>query len=401
MKILFLTQLLPFPLDSGAKVRAHFTIRYLARHHQVTLLSFVRPEDSADSVKALQSICAGVYEVPIRRSASSDLRALIRALPSSRPALLWRDWQNGMIRRVSEFIAGHEYDAVHADQIWMAPYALHWKHLQPEVRIVLDQHNATFSMLRRLASSDPNPFRRLLLRIEAVKMQRFEAAAVRDFDRVVWVSGNDRQLFGKASQRASSGFIIPIGIEVADSPGQQNQVRFRATFIGSYNWPSNVEAVIWFLKEVWPGVHRSHPHLTLTLIGRNPPRALDRLARSSPAVEVTGYVADPQPLLAETAVFLVPILSGSGLRVKILDAWNYGLPVVSTTLGAEGIRTTPGTDILVADTAARFAAAVSRVAGDRQLAGTLSRGGRASVARDYSWRSLYPAWDEVYREQAG
>jgi polysaccharide biosynthesis protein PslH len=130
-------------------------------------------------------------------------------------------------------------------------------------------------------------------------------------------------------------------------------------------------------------------------LGRDGVRALPR-AHESLRVEVTGYVADPRPYLADTAAFVVPLKSGAGMRVKILDAWCWGLPVISTTVGAEGLRAVDNDNLLIADDEEAFAAAVIRVARDRHTAGRLADSGRATVERHYDWRTVYAAWDEIY-----
>jgi glycosyltransferase involved in cell wall biosynthesis len=133
----------------------------------------------------------------------------------------------------------------------------------------------------------------------------------------------------------------------------------------------------------------------LTVIGKSPPAGL-----AGPAVEVTGYVLELTPYLAETGVFLVPLHAGGGMRVKILDAWSWGLPVVSTTIGAEGIAAVDGENILLADTAPAFARAVTRILKEPALARRLSRNGRQTVLEKYNWRTAYLAWDGVYQQLA-
>jgi len=115
-------------------------------------------------------------------------------------------------------------------------------------------------------------------------------------------------------------------------------------------------------------------------------------------VEITGYVDDPTPYLVETAVFIVPLHAGGGTRVKILDAWCWGLPVVTTRVGAEGIRARDGENVLLGDTAEAFAQAVVRVLREPELAARLAAGGRRTVEAHYDWRDAYRAWDRVYEE---
>jgi glycosyltransferase involved in cell wall biosynthesis len=137
----------------------------------------------------------------------------------------------------------------------------------------------------------------------------------------------------------------------------------------------------------------------LTILGKNPAEEIRALAQNNglgTTIQVTGYVADPQPYLEAAGVFIVPLFSGSGMRVKIVDAWRWGLPVVSTTIGAEGIEYRDGENILIADTAEDFARAVVRVLSEPELAKGLRRNGRRWVEEHYDWRKVYPAWDAIY-----
>jgi glycosyltransferase involved in cell wall biosynthesis len=138
------------------------------------------------------------------------------------------------------------------------------------------------------------------------------------------------------------------------------------------------------------------PEALLTVIGKNPPLELQSQSHPIPAIDVTGYVDNLERYLAETAVFIVPLHAGGGMRVKILDAWSWGLPVVSTTIGAEGLNAKDGHNLLVGDDAQTFAEAVVRVLKDRELADELSDAGRRTVESKYDWRKAYRAWDRVY-----
>jgi glycosyltransferase involved in cell wall biosynthesis len=170
----------------------------------------------------------------------------------------------------------------------------------------------------------------------------------------------------------------------------------RVTFIGGLHYAPNAEGILWFAKEVFPLVLRSVPDAILTVIGKQPPAELQTLGILPQKLAVTGYVADPTPLLTESAVSIVPLLAGGGMRVKILDAWTWGLPVVSTTIGAEGTSHTPGENILIADSPAAFAEAVVRVLQNPALAHQLVEAGRQQILEVYNWRRRYRAWDLIY-----
>jgi glycosyltransferase involved in cell wall biosynthesis len=160
-------------------------------------------------------------------------------------------------------------------------------------------------------------------------------------------------------------------------------------------WPPNVEGILWFWESVWDRVCSQVPEARLTLIGKSPPDAIQALGRQE-GVDVLGYVKDLTPYLAETAVFVIPLHAAGGMRVKILDAWCWGVPIVSTTVGAEGIAIQDGDNILVQDTPEGFAEGVVRLLRDRALRNRLQSSGRRWVQQHYDWRRVYSAWDDVY-----
>jgi len=161
-------------------------------------------------------------------------------------------------------------------------------------------------------------------------------------------------------------------------------------------WPPNVEGVLWFAREVFPRVLAEVPEARFVIVGKDPPQEVQDLMLQVRNVQVTGYVPDPEPYLAETAVFIVPLRAGGGMRVKIVDAWSWGLPIVSTRIGAEGIEVEEGENILIGDTPAALADAVVRILREPALGERLRAQGRTWVEAHYHWRNVYPAWEDIY-----
>jgi glycosyltransferase involved in cell wall biosynthesis len=395
MRILFLTQVLPLPLDAGPKVRAYYVLRYLAEAgHEVHLASFVRPGESPEHVEALRRVCASVETVPIVRSRVRNLVDASRSLTGRMPFLVLRDQTAAMQERLRRMTRERSFDAVHADQIWMAPYGL-----GPDApaTAVLDQHNATFLVPERLAAHQRNPLARAFLGHEAGKLAAFEREACQRYDTVVWVTAEDRAAVGTSGANgAPEDPIIPIATDPRVLRPIARQRPFRVTFMGGLHWPPNREGVAWFAQEIWPRVAAAVPSAVLTIIGRGGAEALPRTVDPR-RIEVTGYVVDPTRYLAETAAFVVPLKSGAGMRVKILEAWSWALPIVSTTVGAEGLAAVSGENMLLADEAGSFADAVIRVCREPRLASTIAANGRSTAESRYDWATVYQAWDAVYR----
>lgn len=405
MRILYLCQLVPYPADAGPKVRAYYTLRYLAERHAVTLAAFGRPDDRAGAVEHLREFCQAVHTVPIRRGRGRDGLTLLACLASGRSFIIERDRVEAMNRLVDELLASGEFDAVHADQLWMAQYALRAKRVGgKQILTVLDEHNACFQIVERLAAGEENPLKRLVLRRERAALRRFEARALGQFDQLATVTEEDRWILERlAEEEGGKRFVfgqnshtIPICVDTEEleavRPGGGAQ---DVLHLGTMFWPPNVEGVVWFGRDVWPRVKAEVPGARLTIAGKNPPGEVKAL-EADPAVRVTGYVADPLPYLEQAGAFIVPLFAGSGMRVKILDGWRLGLPVISTTIGAEGIEYREGENILIADDPEAFAAAVVRVLTDEALNRALRVNGRRWVEERYEWRKIYPAWDEVY-----
>jgi polysaccharide biosynthesis protein PslH len=406
VNVLFLTQVLPYPLDAGPKVRAYYVLRHLATQHAVTLVSFVRDSDSSTALRHLREVCAQVITCPMPRSRVRDGAAVLRSAVRGEPVLIARDWLPAMAEVLAQLLATTRFDVVHADQLWMAPYALAARTIAQRwgytPRLVLDQHNAVYLISRRMATAARSGLRRLGWKREAQLMADYEARTCLAFDQVVTVSEPDRralQALYPAPPRAAFTKVIPICVDAQTRPASAlGAVHPGVLFLGGMHWPPNSEGALWFAREALPAIHAQTPQAVFYAIGRQPPAALAALDHDRHGlIETPGYVADPEPYWRDSQVFVVPLLAGGGMRVKILDAWARGVPVVSTTIGAEGLDYADGDNLLLADTPAAFAYAVSRVLKDRALAARLAAGGRRTMATHYDWRAIYPAWDQVYQ----
>src|SRR5690606_697485 len=334
MRVLLLTQVLPYPPDSGPKVKTYYVLKYLAQRHQVTLVSFVRDTDKPEYIRHLESLCERVITVPIARSKLQDLRFLGQSLISGQPWMMVRDERPEMRRVLADLAAGEPFDVVHADQLNMGQYALPFE----GVHKVLDLHNALWMLYRRMAETTPvtNPMKYLLMR-DWPLLKRYEGEMCRQFDAVTAVTEEDRQLLIEAGAGRDIR-VIPIAIDTDEQAVVQRRPSGpHIIHIGTMYWQPNIDALTWFLEDIYPLIKAQVPDVRCTLIGSRPPESLIQHSRTDRTLTVTGYVEDPMPFMEDASMMIVPLLAGGGMRVKILNALSQGIPMVSTSIGCEGI----------------------------------------------------------------
>jgi glycosyltransferase involved in cell wall biosynthesis len=353
----------------------------------------------------------------MRRSRVNDLISGLRSLISNQPVTILRDERAEMFSQLAGVCEHQAFDAIHADQLSMAQYALYaqrqmQKH-QPELTplMVLDAHNAYFLIPQRIAEVSRNLVMRLIWKREAALLKRYERNAYMQFKHILTVTPDDqnaiRTLF-RSGDPAPEFTNIPICVDSREGPLQRIPEAGAVLLLGGLHWLPNADAARWFMRDIWMQIKQAVPQAQVFIIGQKPPEDLRAygdypnisqpdLAKGAPVV-VTGYVDDPRPFISASAALLVPLRSGGGMRVKIVDALNWGLPVVSTTIGCEGISVTHGTNILIADTAAEFAHATIRLLQSPALRESMSQHGRQLIENTYDWRQSYLALDAIYTD---
>ncbi|HUN07083.1 MAG TPA: glycosyltransferase [Aggregatilineales bacterium] len=395
MRVLLLTQVLPYPPDSGPKIKTYHVIKYLAQRHRVTLVAFVRDTDKPEYIAHLKTLCERVITVPIQRAASRDLVFLGKSLLSGQPWMMLRDERPEMRAALAELAATSQFDIVHADQLNMGQYALPF----PSGRKVLDLHNALWVLYKRMSEAQAftNPMKYLLMR-DWPLLKRYEAEMCRRFDAVTAVSEEDKAALIEAGA-PSAMTVIPIAVDLDSQPYIERQPKGpHIIHIGTMYWPANINAINWFLDAIYPLIKARLPEVRCTLIGARPPESIIERAKADPSLTVTGYVDDPLPYLQDASMMIVPLKAGGGMRVKILNALAQGIPMVTTTVGCEGIAVTPDKDILIADEPAAFAEASLRLLTDADLNQRISQNGRDMVMRRYDYREAVKPLDDVYAE---
>ena len=396
MRVLWLNAGLLLPLDKGGKLRTWHLLRHLAQHHQITYLSFADPDTTAAHSAGMREVCEQLEVVPRRDARKGGLAFYAGAALSIVDPLPYAAGKYRSPRyaeAVRRLIATTAFDLIVCD--FLVP-AVNMPHDLPCPAVIFT-HNVESEIWRRHYEQQTHPARRLLFRQQWRRMLRFEAATLRRFDLVLAVSDADRDTFQRLYSRdlRSPIFTVATGVDTSFfTPRPHAAERRHLVFTGSMDWIPNEDAMTHFCRDVLPLVRREEPDVTLSIVGRNPTPAVQRLAEIA-GVEVTGRVEDVRGHIARGAVYVVPIRIGGGTRLKIFEAMAMGKAVVSTGVGAEGLPVTDGRDVVIADTPQAFATAIVSLLRDPERRAQLERAARSLVVTHYDWAAVAGQLEEA------
>jgi glycosyltransferase involved in cell wall biosynthesis len=228
-----------------------------------------------------------------------------------------------------------------------------------------------------------------------------EGRVCREADAVLAVSDEDKAALEAAIGYSRNTTVIPIAVDTDEMmPVARQAEANHILHIGTMYWPPNIDGILWFIREVYARIRAERPEVTFDVVGARPPQEIVSLGGPGTGINVTGYVPDPTPYLQQAGVMVVPLRAGGGMRVKILNALAQGMPIVSTTLGCEGIDVHNGQHLLIADTPDEFARATLWMLRDPQMADALGQHGRELIQAKYDYRVACRPLDDVYQSAA-
>ncbi|HKP12334.1 MAG TPA: glycosyltransferase [Blastocatellia bacterium] len=385
MRILWLKTELLHPVDKGGKIRTYQMLRHINRSHDVTYLSLVRPDEPAEALARASEYCRQL--IPVKHADAPKFSArfyrdIAFNLSSPLPYAIQKYRSPAMQQAIEHELRERHYDAVVCD--FLTP-GVNFRH-DTATPAVLFQHNVESMIWQRHYETARQPLKRALFHNQWQKMLRFERETCRQFDAVVAVSAADRdQMRDEFGLR--NVYDVPTGVDTEYfRPLGGRTEPAELVFTGSMDWLPNEDGICHFAETTLPLIAEAVPDVKLTVVGRNPTARLLALAEADPRITVTGRVEDVRPYIDRAAAYVVPLRIGGGTRLKIYEAMAMGKPVVSTTVGAEGLPLRDGTDLLLADEPETFARAVARTLADQSLARQLGERARALVCDRFGWQ---------------
>jgi len=384
-KLLVLTSRLPYPPREGHQLRAWHILRALAAAHQISLLSFVRDDDEPDGCEPLREMLVHfeTFSIPAQQSGRQLAFAAARSVLGSRPFVAEKYTSAQMRLRASALASA--VDLVHVD---MLPLMSLIGNPARRVPVVLNAHNVEHLLLRQRVAIEPRLPQRLFLRNQVAKLQAYERDACRGASHILACSQDDADALAALAPETPVS-IVPNGVDTERNRPAASAIPDhppRLVFVGQMGWFPNRDGAQWFLDEVFPRILAERPDAEFVLVGK--PQGLRVPAPLRDRVRLPGFVENLDSVLHQAAVYVVPLRTGSGTRLKVLEAMAFGKAIVTTHIGAQGIELEPGAEALFADSAEDFAAAVLRLIANPHEAARLGSAARAKAQLLYDWDTI-------------
>jgi glycosyltransferase involved in cell wall biosynthesis len=370
-------------MNSGGRLRSLNMLSELARYHEVSVLSTHSRNEDGDALRQQLPQCKRVISLPFEAPKWRNPRfplVLMRSWLSPLPVDMWKHRVPKLRQTIEELMQSGEIDLCVADFLVTTPNVP----MNQGIPVVFFAHNVDHVMWKRLCRASSLAWMRPVLEIEWRKVRRYESKVCRQAALTVAVSPQDRKALEESAPTAVIR-AIPTGVDIDYfKPNGASEKPASLVFTGSMDYYPNEDAIRYFMNDVLPIVRREFPHIDVTVVGRDPSQSLREAAKTS-GVELTGRVPDVRPYMNEASVYIAPIRVGGGTRLKIYEALAMGKPVVSTTIGAEGLPLTDGEHFLCADKPDTFATAIISLLLDKNRCRELGMAGQSLVREQFAW----------------
>ena len=394
MDILMVTRELPYPPISGNRIRTFNLIRELSKKHRIKLISFFNPRGDAADVETLKEFCTDVVCVPLSKE-QSPLK-FFKSFINKMPYKVMCYYSKIMEKKIRELMSENKFEIVHFDDYFFTQYI----YTGFPVPVVITAHNAEFLLIKRYEEIKGRLIQKIYGWTQSAKLKHFEITGFAKADKVVTVSHNDRKIFLNEKKELNIS-VVDNGVDTENFKVVKQPPANVLLFTGSMSRYPNINAVDYFVEEIFPLIKAERPFLKFVIAGRSPSSKIKQLAKKDKSIIVTGQVDDIREYIARCLIYVCPLRIGGGSHLKILEAMAMGKPVVSTSVGCEGLEVRDGRDFLKADTPVDFADMIFKLLDDSDLRQKIVQNARQLMKEKYDWKICADKLDAVYKEIVG
>lgn len=388
-----LTPYLPYPLMSGGQIRSYNLLKNLSKKHEITLFSFIRKSEEKKYIPELQKYCKKI-EVFKRRPAWSFKNIGLAGF-TLYPFLVSIYLSFKLRKAIKKELEKENYDLIHAETFYVMPNIP-----KTSVPVLLVEQTIEFIVYQHFVDNLKIPPLKWLLKIDVAKIKHWEKHYWEKAHMVIAMSDSDKKIMQSLSPKLKIE-IIPNGVDFNFFNKSKEKIGENPTilFVGNFKWLQNREAVAALIKEVWPKIFSKISNVKLWIVGQNPTLEITSLAKENITIDQT--VKDIRHAYLNSDVLLAPIRGSGGTRFKILEAMASGIPVVTTSIGIEGIDAQDGKEVLIRDGNEQMADAVVKLLKDRFYYRDITLMARNLVKEKYDWENICLKLDKIYKEVGG
>lgn len=389
-KILIIAEIYPFPFDTGGKLRTANILIQLSKYYDVDFACFSIEKVSAERIDEARRYCGSV-KVFGEKAPSTLKKAANFLTPTSNAEFIVKSSE--MQRYVNKLLRENNYRCILAERLYAFQYVENSRSSgRHDVPIIIDMHDIEREAMAYFGKISSNPLKKLHYSIETKKVIKLEKRAVEQSTAIATVSERDKEQYSEYFPEYKDKWIsINNGIDMSNTILEPKCKRDKYTviFVGSLRHPPNLHGLKWFVKNVWPSVYAKKGNAKFIIVGSGEISEEDKNEFfNASGVKFLGFVENLYPLLRKSTCLVVPLFSGSGTRLKILEAFSFELPVISTSIGAEGLPYTDGQSILIANDEEEMKNAIFRLLDDEDLQLRLSANSYEIVKEEYDWENI-------------
>ncbi|ELS02333.1 glycosyltransferase [Xenococcus sp. PCC 7305] len=389
MKLLFISTTLPFPPNSGGKVKSYHMLKYLNSNYELAIATTLYGDD-VKWVKQFQDEFQTKEFIAESIDCPRTVINLIISYLQNKTLNEYRHWSNSFYSKLSPQM--EIADCIIADHYEMMQY-IPTKYYS---KVILHTHNAEHLIWKRFSELDDQSWaRKVVLALESSRIAQKEKIYCNKVKRVL-ASPNDRIALEQVGIKGDNfGLTYHLGDEsqLQLQELDPNKTVPMILFIGTLTWEPNIDGLLWFLENCWSAIKEHHPDVKLVIGGKSPDQRLLKWAEKDSAIAIPGFIKDPEEYLTQARVFIAPLRFGSGMKVKVLNAMYRGIPTVTTDIGIEGLEVEDGVQIAIGNEPAEFTSRVSRLLTDNDYWNQLKNASRSLAGSKYTWQEVFKELD--------
>lgn len=398
MKILIVTDKPPWPGTSGGALAVMSAIKgLLDQQVELTVIYTVTGKHPDSRSRNPEENTAEAQVIPVRINTSIKILNLILNLLFSRlPYNVKRFKKKRFSKKLKSFVQKEQFDIVQIEGLNMSAYIDCIRKHSNSI-IALRSHNVEHEIWERLSAGEKNVFRKYYLQVLSRRLKNYELQTINSCDCHITLTDRDKVYFENAGIEIP-GFTFPYA-RATSVPDRSKANSKIIGYIGSLDWKPNQEGIQWFINKVWSAVHKEHPDHLIVIAGRNAPDWLIKKF-NKPGIEYLGEIDNAEAFMNRSHTVIIPLLSGSGIRVRAIQAMSMGIPVVTTSKGIEGINARHGKELLIASTASEYIQNLTEIIEDKELYNNMSGNARAFIKKYYDNKKLSGELVEFYSKIA-